>query len=626
MSRPPETPRSKEQEPQPYYLASRFPTKRAAEQPYVSAEATIHEMDCDLSAYRFMRQWHESNTNPWYVLVIGVKPEPAVEERIKTVLSQGELASVPQEAVERLYARRLEEIQKGPWVEHHYTPYMPHAERINWVTRRFRELTGNVNVLLAEVSRTPIFLPAFPPDIAALPYISRYAATKVLAPDLLDEDGKPIILGYTILSRQGLKNTLTRPENIGHWVVNDQIVRFNNHLPIVDEGDFLYAIERLSPTYLDGTLNPFFATKRSFYLKQHYAQSTAVLQNHLVSLDADFTIPPRTYAKKGEDAEEGETGTGYGFIPRGCSTNSLKYRIATEEVDGFFFYLLKQKLQTAEGFEDYHEREQKEKEERANALGTLDMQIVACDRAMKKLTKRLVQLSTIDEEEEEDLTDEQRAEKEKQEKELVKAIRDEYNRFSSEHEALTRRREVLLQQTSQSQKRRTYKELILKVLTYWPDAQVYPPEALIPPEELPMIVDTFVTQVGLDTLSPHFYKMVIVWRDPAWGEDTLICFRSGNPAIQWSDEEDAILRAHYPTTTRDEIMRLLPMRSYASIQSRASFYTIRKMRTHNTEHLPYGLSLQDYTVMQEIGMSLEALQSGQGVVNLAGASLVSLSA
>ena len=111
MSRPPETPRSKEQEPQPYYLASRFPTKRAAEQPYVSAEATIHEMDCDLSAYRFMRQWHESNTNPWYVLVIGVKPEPAVEERIKTVLSQGELASVPQEAVERLYARRLEEIR-----------------------------------------------------------------------------------------------------------------------------------------------------------------------------------------------------------------------------------------------------------------------------------------------------------------------------------------------------------------------------------------------------------------------------------------------------------------------------------------------------------------------------------
>jgi len=121
MPVPPETPRPPEQEPQPYYLASRFPSKQAAEQPYVSAEATIHEMDCDLSAYRFMRQWHEPNTNPWYVLVIGVKPEPSVEERIKAVLSQGEMASVPQEAVAHLYARRLEEIKKGPWVEHHYT-------------------------------------------------------------------------------------------------------------------------------------------------------------------------------------------------------------------------------------------------------------------------------------------------------------------------------------------------------------------------------------------------------------------------------------------------------------------------------------------------------------------------
>jgi len=194
MPKSPEQRRPKEQEQRPYYLASRFPTKQAAEAPYLAVQNTLHGMPCDLSAYRFQRQWEEPNANPWYVLVIGVIPEPAVEERIKTVLSQGEMASVPQEAVERLYARRLEEIQKGPWVEHHYTPYMPHAERINWVTRRFRELTGNVNVLLAEVSRTPIFLPAFPPDIAALPYISRYAATKVLAPDLLDEDGKPITL------------------------------------------------------------------------------------------------------------------------------------------------------------------------------------------------------------------------------------------------------------------------------------------------------------------------------------------------------------------------------------------------------------------------------------------------
>lgn len=57
---------------------------------------------------------------PWYVLVIGEKPEPTVEEQITTTLSQGELASVPQEALDLLYSRRMKKIQEGPWVEHHY--------------------------------------------------------------------------------------------------------------------------------------------------------------------------------------------------------------------------------------------------------------------------------------------------------------------------------------------------------------------------------------------------------------------------------------------------------------------------------------------------------------------------
>ena len=121
MPQNPETPRPQEQEKRPYYLASRFPTKQAAEQPYVSVEQTIYELDCDLSAYRFMRQWEEPNEKPWYVLVLGEKPEPAVEERLTTALSQGELATVPQEALDRLMDRRREQQQYGSWVEAHYT-------------------------------------------------------------------------------------------------------------------------------------------------------------------------------------------------------------------------------------------------------------------------------------------------------------------------------------------------------------------------------------------------------------------------------------------------------------------------------------------------------------------------
>ena len=78
-------------------------------------------MDCDVSAYRFQRQWDEPNEKPWYVLVLGEKPVPEVEKQLTTALSQGELATVPKEALAGLMDRRREQQQYGSWVEAHYT-------------------------------------------------------------------------------------------------------------------------------------------------------------------------------------------------------------------------------------------------------------------------------------------------------------------------------------------------------------------------------------------------------------------------------------------------------------------------------------------------------------------------
>ncbi|MGZ3629884.1 MAG: hypothetical protein ACXVDN_19770, partial [Ktedonobacteraceae bacterium] len=213
----------------------------------------------------------------------------------------------------------------------------------------------------------------------------------------------------------------------------------------------------------------------------------------------------------------------------------------------------------------------------------------------------------------------------KRERELIQALRDEWNMFASDKDELTRKRDIIARQTSQTEQRRTYKELILEVKQYWPDADVYPPEDLIPLDELPMIVDTFVEKVVLDILSPHFYQLMIYWRDPVWGVNTLVCYRGGQPAISWTDEENSILRLYYPTTTRDEIMRLLPERTYNAIQSRASYFRIPKRRTFNTENMPYTLSLSDYEVMATIGNVTEEDLNGERFVEIAGAKLVKLS-
>ncbi len=73
MPNNPEQGRPKEQEQKPYYLTSRFPTKQAAEAPYLAVQNTLHEMACDLSAYRFLRQWEEPNEKPWYAAATAIR-------------------------------------------------------------------------------------------------------------------------------------------------------------------------------------------------------------------------------------------------------------------------------------------------------------------------------------------------------------------------------------------------------------------------------------------------------------------------------------------------------------------------------------------------------------------------
>ena len=107
------------QEQTPYYQAARFPHKTAAGKAYDPIQAIIFEKDCDLSAYRFFEQ----NERKWYVVVIGERPSPQVHQRIETILltlTRGEGVTLDSDTLAVLLARRVQQIQLGQWVEHHY--------------------------------------------------------------------------------------------------------------------------------------------------------------------------------------------------------------------------------------------------------------------------------------------------------------------------------------------------------------------------------------------------------------------------------------------------------------------------------------------------------------------------
>jgi len=105
----------------PYYQAAQYPNKTAAGKAYAPIERIIHDEKCDLSAYRYF----VPSSRTWYVVVIGEQPSPQLHERLKTILmslTRGKAVTLDTDTLTALLARRLHQIQQGPWVERHYGP------------------------------------------------------------------------------------------------------------------------------------------------------------------------------------------------------------------------------------------------------------------------------------------------------------------------------------------------------------------------------------------------------------------------------------------------------------------------------------------------------------------------
>jgi len=105
----------------PYYQAARYPNKTKAGKADDPIQQIIHDVVCDLSAYRLF----VPSERQWYVVVIGEQPDAQLHERLKTILTtltRGELTTLDEETVTLLLARRVQQAQRGSWVEGHYPP------------------------------------------------------------------------------------------------------------------------------------------------------------------------------------------------------------------------------------------------------------------------------------------------------------------------------------------------------------------------------------------------------------------------------------------------------------------------------------------------------------------------
>jgi hypothetical protein len=325
------------------------------------------------------------------------------------------------------------------------------------------------------------------------------------------------------------------------------------------------------------------------YVKKHIADRPAILKNHITASNPAQRINVCTTPVESRDAQNGHAPRVvhfYGFYRRGASSHkSVKYMISCADLDGIFLDHFIKRLQSAKEFDNFLDKEDAEQVAQAQLQNDIDEQIKAVKLILTKIENQVATGVLTD-------------------PDLVKAAQDGYKLHKEELTRLQNRKEQTTHNLTQAQIRRTYKQMMRDAGQCWHE--------VVSPEEMPMLVDTFIDKVVIDPATSHFYKMLIHWCDPEWGIDELVCYRDSNASVLWTENELALLKEHYETASREELLHMFPTRAYTSLVFQATKLGMSRPRHDPTENIPRTFSLLDWQIMQQYSVTEEQLRAKKG--------------
>ncbi len=118
-------------------------------------------------------------------------------------------------------------------------------------------------------------------------------------------------------------------------------------------------------------------------------------------------------------------------------------------------------------------------------------------------------------------------------------------------------------------------------------------------------VNLFIQQAVITIVSTHWIELAIEWRHPAWNNETLYIFRSRGSKSPWTAEERTLLKTCYETTDREELLTMLPDKSWNSILQEASALGLTRRGISLTPRLIHkNLTYSDWQFMQAMGIEL----------------------
>jgi hypothetical protein len=71
----------------------------------------------------------------------------------------------------------------------------------------------------------------------------------------------------------------------------------------------------------------------------------------------------------------------------------------------------------------------------------------------------------------------------------------------------------------------------------------------------------------VDIVSTHWVKVEVLWLHEEWGREEMFYCRRRGKNSDWTAEETALVKAHYATMPKFQLMALLPDRGWHAIRS-----------------------------------------------------------
>jgi len=94
------------------------------------------------------------------------------------------------------------------------------------------------------------------------------------------------------------------------------------------------------------------------------------------------------------------------------------------------------------------------------------------------------------------------------------------------------------------------------------------------------LLDLILKEVVIDAVATHWLRIQVLWLHEEWGREDLFYYRRRGKNTDWTAEDIALVKAHYATMPKFQLMALLPHRGWQAIRSLGNRLKIGRMQGH----------------------------------------------